>query len=94
MTEAQKLVYRFEDLQELGIPLSLPQARRLMRDGKFPPQLYIGNKAVWLARAVHEWLDERVAAAPAERAQMQAWTVDARGRAVAKTKGKPRPVKS
>lgn len=57
-----------DDLTALGVkPKSRSHRWQLMREGKFPKPIRIGNNTYWLADEVEAWQADRIAAAIAQR---------------------------
>jgi prophage regulatory protein len=64
MTEQtnQRLLSR-KDLREIGVQFHRVHLDRLIKAGKFPRPVKIGeNKNAWLATEVEAWLDDRIKA--------------------------------
>lgn len=52
-----RLAYSESDLDDLGI-LSRKTRYRLRRDGRFPQPVSAGQKNLYHAKQVHEWLED------------------------------------
>jgi prophage regulatory protein len=56
-------------LRQLGIAFSRQHRHRLIRQGRFPRPVKVGeNKNAWLASEIHDWIAARIAERDAERA--------------------------
>lgn len=59
MSDAVKLIGD-DDLQQKGIRLSRMQRWRLIRAGKFPAPIKIGNKNAWVESEIDAWIVGRI----------------------------------
>jgi len=61
----EKFCYRLldrNDLRAQGIKYSRPHLDRLMKAGKFPRHIKLGeNRNAWLAHEINSWIDSRIA---------------------------------
>jgi prophage regulatory protein len=62
---SEKFYYRLldrNDLRARGIKYSRPHLDRLMKAGKFPRHIKLGeNRNAWLAHEIDAWIDSRIA---------------------------------
>jgi prophage regulatory protein len=58
-----KRLLAFEDLRPKGVPFSKPHLFRLMRKGKFPKPVKLGEITnAWLEEEIDAWIAVRIAA--------------------------------
>ena len=70
-TKQEERVVLLDDagLRALGIAFSRQHRHRLIRQGRFPRPLKLGeSKIAWLASEIHEWIAARVAERDAGKA--------------------------
>lgn len=51
---------------EIITSLSGKKIYALEREGKFPRRVKLGRRSAWVKRELHEWVQERIAARPAQ----------------------------